>query len=149
MNPVSFEDLYSRLNKIIDLVDRVPTNLREDVFQTLFNAAKENSPSNMYINEILKLSESAQPIKAYIIEKQPASNIERSLFFVYYLETLGLEEITAKHIEACYTLCKLKEPGNLIQNLRDACSARYGYLESVQNHFQTTGKGKDFCHKEL
>ena len=140
-----FEDMYDTITKIIELADRAPTAMRDEVFKILLDAAKDNSTSNLYTEEILKLSETVdKPIKDYIDQKQPASNIERSLLFVYYLEDLGIKAITAKHIEACYELSGLNEPGNLTQNLRDACSSRYAYLESVQNHFRTTKKGREF-----
>lgn len=140
-----FDELYDRMSKIVELADRAPSAMREEVFKILLDAVKDDSPANLYTEEILKFSEAAnKPIKEYLAEKRPTSNIERSVLFVYYLEDLGMEAITAKHIESCYELCGLNEPGNLMQNLRDACSSRYGYLESVQNHFHTTEKGRDF-----
>ncbi len=140
-----FEILYDKIEKIVDIVDKVPLDMRNEVFQTLFEAAKETSEQNLYVEEIIKLSEQKQSIKDYIATRKPASNIERSLLFVYYLERLGIQAISSKHIAACYELCGLNEPGNLTQNLRDACSSRYGYLELEQNCFHTTMKGKQFC----
>lgn len=145
MNNYNFDEMYERISKIVELVDRTPSSMRDEVFKILLDAAKDNSSINLYTEEILRLSEAAgRPIKEYVDEKRPTSNIERSLLFVYYLEELGIEAISAKHIESCYELCGFNEPGNLTQNLRDACSSRYGYLESVQNRFQTTEKGRAF-----
>ncbi len=143
-----FDDLCSKVCQIIEIVDKVPSELKSEVFSTLFESAKECSTQNLYIEEILKLSEDKQSVKEYVSIKKPASNIERSLLFVYYLENLGIQAITAKHIAACYELCDLNEPGNLTQNLRDACSSRYGYLETEQNYFHTTQKGRLFCTSE-
>jgi len=140
-----YTTLYEKINEIIEITDRVPSELKTDVFKTLFEAIKESSTQNLYAEEIMELSAGRQSVRDFIAEKKPVSNIERSLLFVYYLETLEIEGITAKHIAACYELCNLNEPGNLTQNLRDACSARYGYLQSEQNFFRTTQKGKKFC----
>jgi len=143
-----FEELCDRVNKIIEIVDKVPSEMKNDVFATLFESAKECGAQNLYEEEILKLSENKQSLKEYILETKPVSNIERSLLFVYYLEVLGVQAISSKHVAACYNICELNEPGNLTQNLRDACSTRYGYLEIEQNYFHTTEKGKQFCVSE-
>ncbi len=140
-----FAELYEKISQIIELTDRVPSDLKCEVFKTLYDAAKDSTGQNLYLDEISALSADRQHIKDFVMEKQPVSNIERSLLFVYYLEGLNIEGITSKHIAACYELCNLNEPGNLTQNLRDACSARYGYLQSEQNFFHTTKKGKEFC----
>ena len=148
MKSNKFEDLCDKMRTIIEIVDKVPSEMKSEVFATLFESAKEYGSQNLYAEEILKLSEGKQAIKEFVSMKKPISNIERSLLFVYYMEELGIEAITSKHIATCYELCKLNEPGNLIQNLRDACSARYGYLETEQNLFHTTQKGKQFCMSE-
>ncbi len=140
-----FEELFLKINKIVELIDKIPSEFRSEVFQTLFDAAKEGNIQDMYREEILKLSEHRQSLKEFISVKRPVSNIERSLLFVFYLEELGVRNITAKHISACYEISELNPPGNLMQNLRDACSARYAYLTSEQNYFHTTQKGKEFC----
>lgn len=140
-----YTSLCEKINEIIEITDKVPSELKIDVFRTLFEAVKEGSAENLFAKEIMEVSANRQSVQEFIAEKKPVSNIERTLLFVYYLESLSIEGITAKHIATCYELCNLNEPGNLTQNLRDACSARYGYLQSEQNFFRTTQKGKEFC----
>ena len=65
-----FEELCDKLNKILEIVDKVPSEMRNDVFATLFESAKECGTQNLYEEEILKLSENKQSLKEYISEKK-------------------------------------------------------------------------------
>lgn len=139
-----FDDLYSKLSQIMDIAEKVPSEIRSEVFIDLYHAIKDDSKYNLYKDEIARLASEAQSLNTFIFSKHPTSNIERSLLFVCYMEMIGLKTITSKHISACYELCSINEPGNLPQNLRDACSSRYGYLESIsQNCYRSTNKGRE------
>lgn len=141
-----FDDLYEKILKAKDLADQVPSEMKNEVFRALFEVAKQsNDASDFYKEELSKLTQNGEALKDFLTRNKPTSNLERSLLFVYYLENLGLKSISANHISQCYELAELSMPGNLIQNLRDACSSRYGYLESVQNCFRTTERGREFC----
>lgn len=146
MNSDKFEELYNQISRISDLSERVPSNFRNDVFTTLYKALKDNNEESMLLDNIAKDTIDRISLKTFIEDKKPASNIERSLLFVYYLENNSDEPITIELIAACYQICNLKEPGNLGQNLRDACSSRYGYLAVNADTYATTKKGKEFCN---
>lgn len=145
MKKDKFDDLYSKTLKILELIDKVPSEMKNEVFKTLFEAVKDSNYDNDYLNEILDATENGQALKDFLISKKPVSNIERTLLFVYYLGKCGIKTVTQQHVSCCYEICDLNVPGNLTQNLRDACSARYGYLESIQNRFDVTYKGIEFC----
>lgn len=139
-----FEDLYENICKIVELTERVPPEMRNEVFKTLFDVLK-GGKEHSRTEEILVLTNNGTELKDFIIDKKPVSNIERSLLFVYFLNLKGIKNVSAEHIEACYKICELNMPGNLTQNLRDASSTRYGYLENIQNHYHVTQIGLQFC----
>lgn len=141
-----FDDLYMKISKIIEIVDRIPVEaMREDVFRKLYETAIGQSEDESLTDVILKITENGQLLKDFVISKNPQSNIERTLLFVYFLNKNGISAITMKHIAACYEICEIAAPKNLQQNLRDNCSARYQYLQNVQNNYYVTPKGMDFC----
>jgi len=137
-----FEDLLSKTNQIVELIQNVPPGMQNQVFKDLYEAAKDSSEQNMYFDNILKITEDGQTLKDFIAKHKPSSNIERTFLFAYHLSEKGIPVIKAEHIAACYEICNLTEPGNLTQNLRDAASAKYRYLDSVQNGFLPSEKGK-------
>jgi len=64
-------------------------------------------------------------------EKNPRSNIENNVVFVYYMEKiLNILGITLDHIYSCYKEIGLKTPLNLRQSIADTASNRYGYLDA-------------------
>jgi len=140
-----FDDLYLKISKIVEIVDKVPFEMRDEVFKKLYEIAIGQTEEESSTDVILKLTENGQALKEFLISKNPQSNIERTLLFVYFLSKQGLTAISMKHIAACYEICEIAAPRNLQQNLRDNCSARYQYLQNVQNNFYVTQKGLDFC----
>lgn len=142
----AFDDICEKILQIIDIVDKVPSGLKEEVFKTLLEAAKLCDDKNMYAKEIAQLTDNGKLLKAFIKEKKPQSNIERTLLFVYFLkEKLGKDEVCLEEVEACYKLSELDTPGNLAQNLRDTSSSRYGYIKFENGGFIVTDKGLTFC----
>lgn len=140
-----FDDLYLKISKIVDIIDKVPVEMRDEVFRKLYETATGQSEEESLVEIVLKLTENGQALKEFLISKNPQSNIERTLLFVYFLNMKGLTAITMKHVAACYEICEIVAPKNLQQNLRDNCSARYQYLQNVQNNYYVTPKGIDFC----
>lgn len=145
MKNEQFDDLYLKISKIVEIVDKVPFEMRDEVFKKLYEIAIGQTEEESSTDVILKLTENGQALKEFLISKNPQSNIERTLLFVYFLSKQGLTAISMKHIAACYEICEIAAPRNLQQNLRDNCSARYQYLQNVQNNFYVTQKGLDFC----
>ncbi len=145
MKNEQFDDLYLKISKIVEIVDKVPLEMRDEVFRKLYETAVGQSEEESLVDVILKITENGQLLKEFLISKNPQSNIERTLLFVYFLNKQGLTAITMKHIAACYELCEITAPKNLQQNLRDNCSARYQYLKNVQNSYYVTPKGFEFC----
>lgn len=139
-----FDDLYLKVSKIVELTERVPAEMRNEVFKSLFEVAKE-SGEHSCTEEILVLTNNGIDLRDFLFSKKPVSNIERTLLFVYFLNQKGIKNVSSKHIAACYEICELNTPGNLTQNIRDACSARYGYLENIQNCYHVTQMGLQFC----
>lgn len=145
----AFDEMRKKMLQIIDIVDKVPSGLKEEVFKTLLDTAKLCDSRNAYEEEISKLTDNGQLLKAFIKDKKPQSNIERTLLFVYFLkEKLELDEVCLEEIEACYKLSELDVPGNLAQNLRDTSSSRYGYIKLENGGFVVTNKGLAFCESE-
>lgn len=142
----AFDEKCEKILQIIDIVDKVPSGSKEEVFKMLLDAVKSCDSKNVYEEEIAQLTDGGQLLKDYIKEKKPQSNIERTLLFVYFLkEKMGLEEVHLEEVEACYKLSGLDIPGNLAQNLRDTSSSRYGYIRFVNGGFTVSDKGLAFC----
>ncbi len=146
-----FEETCRRFSKAIEIAALFPDEMRLEILKILVDRIKndEDAGTASYKEQIMNVTENGHALVDFLVQKNAVSNIERSLLFVYLLNSKGIETVSAKHIEFCYSLCAelcdLPMPGNLLQNLRDACSTRYGYLSSVQNCFFLTEKGKNFC----
>jgi hypothetical protein len=80
----------------------------------------------------------------FVEEKSPATNNERNLAAVYYLEQMmGVEEINAGHVLTAYRERSWREPGNVSQAIRDT-AARKGWLDSSDgNNLSTTAEGRN------
>lgn len=147
----NFEEKCIALKKCIEIAEKFPLNMREEVLRILLDEVKNENfnGDDSYRELILKLTNKGEELVSFITDKKAVSNIERSLLFVYFLNSKGIERVSAKQIEFCYALCaelcQFSVPGNLIQNLRDTCSARYGYLETNQGSYFVTEKGRAFC----
>lgn len=150
MSSNKFNESYEMIEKIIKILDEVPAKSKDDVFKFLFEAAKEGGNEKETCKElILRLSQGKKSLQEYINEVKPNSNIERTLLFVFFLEKIKVNSITSNYISVCYELASLDEPGNLAQNLRDACSTRYGYLENEQSYYKVTERGRKFIESSI
>lgn len=146
MRDTTFDELYSKISKIVDLVAKVPAAKQTEVFDLLYDALGETiEDERTYKDEIMKLTDNGEALKAFIEEKRPVSNIERTTYFVHFLNRAGIELVNAQQLAYCYEICNLDQPGNLNQNMRDASSKKYGYIENVQNKMRTSAKGREFC----
>lgn len=145
-----FEALYEDIERINNLSFRVPESSRERVFNLLFENLMGNTDENIYEQQILqRAAEVNMPIEKYVNLARSRSNIERSLLFVSYLETIKITEISYEHILACYSLCNL-EISSLKQNLRDLINPKkYGYLNYENNCYTTTAAGRNICEKKI
>ncbi len=147
----NFNHLYENINKINDLANKVPEKYREAVFEKLFQTLVDgNIEENIYKKEIIEMAEHSDlPIEDFINIDLLKSNIDKSLMFVYYLETINLQNISESHIRACYELCGFEVPNMLSQNLRDLNgSKKYGYLTVIDNGYKTTDIGKEICKRK-
>lgn len=89
-------------------------------------------------------------LNAFVTEKNPLSNIDRSTVFVYYLENLlKVSEVTIDHVYTCYKELGLRVPGNLQQNLTDIASSKNGYLNRKDGKYTMTIKGSNFVEQDL
>ena len=65
----AFDDICEKILQIIDIVDKVPSGLKEEVFKTLLEAAKLCDDKNMYAKEIAQLTDNGKLLKAFIDRK--------------------------------------------------------------------------------
>ena len=146
-----FNYLYDSIRKINELSNKVPEKYRDEVFDKLFESLIEgNTDADIYKKEITQMGEHSNlPIEDFINIELLKSNIDKSLMFVYYLETINIQNISEEHIRTCYELCGFEVPNMLSQNLRDLNgSKKYGYLTVVDNGYRTTDIGKEICKRK-
>lgn len=144
-----FDDLYEKVLKITELYPKVPESMWGIVFQTLFEAAREGPEVNMFEQNVLNKSvENSLKLSDIIDLERLKSNVDKSLYFVYYLELLGITPITADYVGACYSICNYEIPENkLAQNLRDLVN-KYNFLEFDGVGYSTSSKGRIACIKK-
>lgn len=84
------------------------------------------------------------------MEKQPSTNIQRTTVFVYYLQyKLNIPNITIDHVFTCYKEMGIREPENLVQNISDTASSRYGYIDRQGGKLTMSVKGRNFVEHDL
>ncbi|MEL7655974.1 MAG: hypothetical protein AAGU75_08710 [Bacillota bacterium] len=89
-------------------------------------------------------------LKDFVNEKKPSSNIERSTVYIYYLQNeLQIAEITIDHVFTCYKDTGVKYPQNIIQNLSDISSSKYGYIETTNGKYKMSISGTNFVEHDL
>ncbi len=145
-----FEKLYDRIVKIIELYPKIPPNLWEEVFKSLYDAALEGDELNIFEKEILTKSKEMNLKISDIVDVQYLkSYIDKSLYFVFFLELLQIENITFDHIYACYSISGEQiSSTKLSQNLRDLTGSKYNYLSFNGESYSITNEGKIACVKK-
>ena len=89
-------------------------------------------------------------LKEFLNAKNPRSNVQITTVIVYYLENiLNIDEITINHVFTCYKNAGYRIPNNLVQNLTDSCSSRYGYLTRKNGRFSLSVKGSNLVEFDL
>jgi hypothetical protein len=89
-------------------------------------------------------------LKDFVEEKIPASNVQKTTVFVYYLQNkLALTDITIDHVFTCYKNIGARIPTNLPQNIADACSSRFGYLDRTNGKLSVSVAGTNFVEHDL
>lgn len=78
MKSSAFDDIYNKTLKIIDIVDKVPSEHKNEVFKALFDIARTDKKCDTYLEEINKLTQNGNLLKDFIKNKKPQSNIERT-----------------------------------------------------------------------
>lgn len=113
---------------------------------------KKNGISNVQLIKDLDLSGtgSAKSLKAFMEEKNPSTNVQKTTAFVYYLQNfLEIDEITIDHIFTCYKSMNYRIPNNLQQNLSDTSSSKYGYISRKDGKYSMTILGSNFIEHDL
>lgn len=113
---------------------------------------KKNGMSNIQLIKDLDLSgtDSIKSLKDFMEEKRPASNVQKTTVFVYYLQNfLELDEITIDHIFTCYKSMNYRIPNNLQQNLSDTSSSKYGYINRKDGKYSMTILGSNLIEHDL
>lgn len=113
---------------------------------------KKNGTGNIQLIKDLDLSgtDSIKSLKDFMEEKKPASNVQKTTAFVYYLQNLlELDEITIDHIFTCYKSMNYRIPNNLQQNLSDTSSSKYGYINRKDGKYSMTIIGSNLIEHDL
>lgn len=152
---VEGDDVSKDENIEDDTVERKVVEPQESAVLATSHKAKsrkKNGISNVQLIKDLDLSgtRSGKSLKAFMEEKNPATNVQKTTAFVYYLQTfLELEEITIDHIFTCYKSMNYRIPNNLQQNLTDTSSSRYGYINRKDGKYSMTIIGSNFIEHDL
>lgn len=62
---------------------------------------------------------------------------------------MNYEKVDANAIYTCYKELPVKVPENIIQNLRDTSSSRYGYIDFKDGLCSITVRGENLVEKDL
>lgn len=152
---VEGDDVSKDENIEDDTVERKEVESQESAVLATSHKAKsrkKNGISNVQLIKDLDLSgtRSGKSLKAFMEEKNPTTNVQKTTAFVYYLQTfLELEEITIDHIFTCYKSMNYRIPNNLQQNLTDTSSSRYGYINRKDGKYSMTIIGSNFIEHDL
>ena len=138
-----------------ETIERKEEDEQEASNSTPFHKAKsrkKNGTSNIQLIKDLDLSgtDSIKSLKDFMEEKKPASNVQKTTAFVYYLQNfLELEEITIDHIFTCYKSMNYRIPNNLQQYLSDTSSSKYGYINRKDGKYSLTIIGSNLIEHDL
>lgn len=88
--------------------------------------------------------------KAFYEEKMPKSNIHITTIAVYYLrKILNYEKIDVNAIYTCYKELPVKVSVNILQNLRDTSSSKYGFIDYKDDLCSLTVRGENLVEQDL
>ncbi|MCR4436141.1 MAG: hypothetical protein QHH06_10210 [Clostridiales bacterium] len=124
----------------------------EDTQAKQKNRKKRNvSVKPQLIKELdLRGTDEKTSLRNFFMEKQPSTNIQRTTVFVYYLQyKLNIPNITIDHVFTCYKEMGIREPENLVQNISDTASSRYGYIDRQGGKLTMSVKGRNFVEHDL
>lgn len=142
MSNDNFEIVYERLERALELSDKFPSHLKPSVLTYLVDAMKKDGQAEDYVDKFMVYTFNNETLDIFMKRLRPSSNIERTLFIVYFLECAGVDSITQEHIEAGYDFCKATKPKSMLQNIHDLCSKRYNLLYmSDSNSYNVTTEG--------
>ena len=114
---------------------------------------KKSISSNPQLIKNLDLSGKkgeVESLKDFLEKKKPKSNVQITTACVYYLQNkLNIDEITPDHIFTCYKTAGYRMPNNLMQNLTDTCSSRYGYLSRKDGKYTLSVLGTNLIEFDL
>lgn len=95
-------------------------------------------------------SKGVERLKDFHASYKIASNIERNLVFLYYLQNkLEISPITPNHVFTCYRDVSVKVPAALVQSLRDTANRRGWIDTSDTNNLKVTFPGINHLEHDL
>lgn len=118
----------------------------------LSKARKRNNSKQLQLIKDLDLSGKGieKSLQAFVTEKKPTTNIERTTVFIYYLQNvLQLTEITIDHVFSCYKDIGVRLPQNLPQNINDVASSKYGYIQVNNGKYIMSILGTNLVEHDL
>lgn len=79
----------------------------------------------------LELTKGEQPLKEYLEQKKPTSDIRKYLLIAAWLkENLGIDEVGINHIYTCYRAMEWQVPDDVAAPLRSMKRKQYGYFNA-------------------
>jgi hypothetical protein len=91
-----------------------------------------------------------QSFRDFVAEKKPATNDERNLIAVYYLEQiLGMSRIGASHVLAAYKDCNWREPASPVNSLQVTASRKNWLNTADITAIRTTPPGRNMVEHDM
>lgn len=92
----------------------------------------------------------AMSLNEFMATKRTSSNVQITTLFIYYLEQiLDIKDITIDHVFTCYKHMEYYIPKNLQQNLTDASSSKFGYINRRNSKYSITIIGINLVERDL
>lgn len=125
---------------------------KESPINNQIKKSKKNKAFTPQLDKALDLrgDGTIKSFKAFYEEKMPKSNIQITALAVYYLsKLLNYGKIDVNAIYTCYKELPVKVPENILQNLRDTSSSKYGFIDYKDNVCTLTVRGENLIEQDL
>lgn len=99
----------------------------------------------------LSTTPSRKGLKDFVNEVKPSSNINITTTIIYYMQQIYeyAGDINGDIIFTCWRELGTKIPNDLVGNLRDICSSKYGYANVESGNYSITTRGINLVEHTL
>lgn len=99
----------------------------------------------------LSTTPSRKGLKDFVNEVKPSSNINITTTIIYYMQQIYeyAGDINGDIIFTCWRELGTKIPNDLVGNLRDICSSKYGYANVESGNYSITARGINLVEHTL